>query len=165
MSVDGFIADKNGSVSFLDDFTGNDYGYEKFVDDIDIVVMGRVTYEQILRFGEFPYKTKKCYVFSNDSKNKNRKDEYAEFVDINATEFAKKYSSNDQKVWLVGGGRLIREFLQEYLVDELILFKMPVLLGKGVKLFDDVNINSKNLKLIDLEKYENSTIKEHYIVL
>ncbi len=70
MSLDGFIARKNGSVDWLDKFnnTGEDCGYEKFYDSINAVVMGSSTYKQILGFGEFPYKSKKCFVFSKKIK-------------------------------------------------------------------------------------------------
>lgn len=65
VSLDGVIARPNGDVDWLfTDFTDEDYGYSDFFDSIDVVLMGRKTYEQILEFGEYPYKGKMALIFS-----------------------------------------------------------------------------------------------------
>lgn len=50
-SADGYIAAKNGSVEFLNDFQNIDCGYDEFICDVDIFIMGRKTYEVITSFG------------------------------------------------------------------------------------------------------------------
>ena len=86
-SLDGFIARKNGSVDWLDKFneTGEDYGYKKFLDTVDTLIMGNTTYKQVLGFGEFPYKGKDCYVFSR--KERRNKDDNVTFVKGDVNEF------------------------------------------------------------------------------
>ncbi len=53
MSADGFIADKDGGVGWLDEYatSGEDCGYEKFYKTIDALVFGKNRYEQVLTFG------------------------------------------------------------------------------------------------------------------
>ena len=67
-SLDGFIADKNGSVDFLYKYpepSGEDMGYYNFMSTIDALVMGRKTFETVLGFGvEWPY-TKPVFVTSS----------------------------------------------------------------------------------------------------
>jgi dihydrofolate reductase len=57
-SLDNYIASEDGSIDWL--FSDADYGYAKFYDSIDTILVGRKTYEQSLRFEEYPYKEKKC---------------------------------------------------------------------------------------------------------
>ena len=65
-SVDGYIADANGGVTWLPsgDSNGNDYGYAAFYASVDALLMGRRTYDQVLTFGEWPYPGKPAYVFT-----------------------------------------------------------------------------------------------------
>lgn len=56
-SLDSYIARPSGDITWL--FTDQDYGYSEFFATIDTVLMGRKTYEQVLTFGEYPYKAKK----------------------------------------------------------------------------------------------------------
>ena len=53
MSLDGFIARRDGSIDWLSivERAGEDYGYKHFHDSIDTIVVGRNTYEQVLGFG------------------------------------------------------------------------------------------------------------------
>ena len=57
-SLDGFIADEKGKVDWL--FQTGDYGYKKFLNSVDTLLIGNATYKQILTFGKWPYKGKKC---------------------------------------------------------------------------------------------------------
>ncbi|WP_338778342.1 dihydrofolate reductase family protein [Metabacillus sp. FJAT-52054] len=68
MSLDGYIARENGDIDWLEEAERQgDNGYSELIENIDTVVMGRKTYEQVLGFDmEFPYKGMDCYVFSNE---------------------------------------------------------------------------------------------------
>lgn len=57
-SLDSCIASDNGGIDWL--FSDADYGYAKFYDSIDTILVGRKTYDQSLTFDEYPYKGKKC---------------------------------------------------------------------------------------------------------
>jgi len=147
-SLDGYIARKNGDVDWLPSST--DSGYGAFYKSIDIVVMGKKTYDQILTFGEYPYKGKKSYVFTRD--DALTKDENVEFS-TNIGEFTRKLNSySEENVWLVGGSELVSVFLRDKLIDEIILSVIPIVLGKGIPLFQNVNQDVK-LKLIKTTEY------------
>src|SRR6476646_6661819 len=104
-SLDGYIARTSGAVDWL--FTDQDYGYTEFSDQVDTVLMGRKTYDQVLSFGEYPYLGKKGYVFSRTQPQ--QRDENVEFVSSNWVHFLKQLRQPEgQNVWLVGGSELIR---------------------------------------------------------
>jgi hypothetical protein len=53
VSLDGFIARPNGDLDWLMGEGGEDsaeYGYNEFIADIDVIVMGRKTFEKVLTF-------------------------------------------------------------------------------------------------------------------
>jgi len=146
-SLDGYIARENGDVDWLP--TNTDSGYDNFYKSIDTVIMGKKTYDQILTFGDYPYKGKKSYVFTrNDSLTK---DENVEFAS-NVEEFSRNLVSSKGNIWLVGGSELFSAFLEHKLVDEIILSIIPTVLGKGIPLFQNIN-QEANLKLIKTTEY------------
>jgi dihydrofolate reductase len=66
-SLDGFIAREDGAIDWLPpiDLTGEDYGYQAFMDSVDALVMGRNTYELVLAFEAWPYGNKPVIVLSS----------------------------------------------------------------------------------------------------
>ncbi len=154
-SLDGFIARSNGSVDWLDQFTTEDYGYYKFYRPIKNILMGSTTYKQVLTFGDFPYKGKKSFVFSRASKGK---DDNVTYFKGRAETLLKKL---DGKTWLVGGANIVNQFIKKNLIDEYIIFTMPIILGKGIRLFDDSN-KELNLKLKSSKSYKSGVIEMHY---
>ena len=141
-SLDGYIARPDGSVDWLDeiaqppDGSQEDYGYAEFIAGIGTVLMGRVTYEQVLSFGvAHPYPHTAGYVFSRT--RAGQRDENVEFVDGAALPqfIARLKATSDKHIWLIGGGLLIQEFLRHDLIDRIIVTVMPVILGEGIPLF------------------------------
>lgn len=57
VSLDGFIARKDGSVDWLEHESGaEDYGYRSFIETVDVLAMGRNTFDQVRSFdGNWPY--------------------------------------------------------------------------------------------------------------
>lgn len=163
-SVDGFIAREDGSIDWLNEYENNtktDYGYSEFYASIGTVLMGRKTYEQVLGFGKWPYGDKKVYVFTRQKKPLKR-EENVEFISGNIEEFVRNLKKEaEQDLWLVGGSQLIKEFLKENLIQDFIIFIVPVVLGSGIPLFDHIG---KEIRLVagNLEKYENGLVKIEY---
>ncbi len=137
MSLDGYIARPDGAVDWLDDVEGEgDNGYGEFYSNVGNVVMGRSTYEQVLKLtDEFPYAGKPCYVLSRTYKDKNP---HVTFTDESLDSLIPRLKGNsDGYVWLVGGGQLIRQFLDKKLLDEIELFIIPKMIGEGIPLFPE----------------------------
>jgi len=160
-SLDGFIAREDGSIDWLTEYENNpetDYGYSEFYASIGTVLMGRKTYEQVLRFGEWPYSEKKAYVFTRQKELLHR-EKNVEFVSGNIVEFIRQLKEKtDQDIWLVGGSQLIKKFLRENLVQDMIVFVVPIILGGGIPLFDHIG---KEIRFRSgrVERYENGLVK------
>ena len=156
-SLDGYIARKNGSIDWLPE--SSESSYDAFYKSIDTVIMGKTTYDQVLTFGEYPYKDKKSFVFSKTRKNN---DDNVEFVS-DIEKFVKDgFSGAGKNIWLVGGAKIIASFLKIGVVDEIITTIIPVLLGKGIPLFQNIE-NKINLELVKTEKYDQ-LVDLHYKV-
>ncbi len=160
-SVDGYIARENGAVDWLNFGEGEDYGFHSFFDTVEVVLMGNTTYQQVLSFeGEFPYKGKDVYVFTNDMNKQN--DEYVTFINNKLTKYIEKIKEKANGVcWLVGGGKIAAFFLENKLVDELRLFNIPILLGSGIRLFNDITTESK-LQLDYSKEYQTGVVETVY---
>jgi dihydrofolate reductase len=136
-SADGFIATADGGVAWLSEVAGGgDYGYAEFYAGIEAVVLGRVTYEQVLGFGDWPYAGKAGWVLS-----RRELPSPPAGVTVSALEprefAAQLAASGVERAWLVGGGELAGSFARAGLITRYIVTVMPVLLGAGVKLLGE----------------------------
>ena len=141
-SLDGYIADKNGGIEWLDTFpeiNSIDTGYHTFTAEVDALVMGRLTFEKVLSFGiEWPYK-KPVYVLSNTlDKIPDQLEDKVYLVKGNLTEILAHIHDSGYTSLYIDGGKVIQSFLQENLIDEMIITTIPVLLGDGVPLFSNL---------------------------
>ncbi|MBI2518185.1 MAG: dihydrofolate reductase [Opitutae bacterium] len=134
-SLDGYIARRDGSVDWLPTPSAKeDYGYAKFLERIDALIIGRKTYEQMLTFGAWPYGERKCYVLSR--RWAGQRDVQAEFVGGNIATLLRRIKRQPGRdIWLMGGGESAHAFFEAGLVDEIVLTVIPTLLGEGLSLF------------------------------
>ena len=158
-SLDGYIARTSGEIDWL--FTDGDYGYTEFYDQIDTVLMGRKTYQQVLTFGEYPYPEKKGFVFSKSGQG--TKTNHVEFISGDCQNFIESLrQSPGQHIWIVGGGQLIHEFLRQGWIDELILSIHPIILGSGIPLIiSDPNLEI-SLELTQVKTYPSGLLQVSY---
>jgi dihydrofolate reductase len=156
-SLDGYIAGTDDDISWL--FSDDDYGYSKFLASIDTVLMGRRTYDQVLRMGPFPYSEKECYVFSRTLMGG---DENVEFVNEPVKDFVHDIRERDgSDIWLVGGSELIEAFMNDGLVDEYVVSIHPIVLGEGILLFRS-GFPRQDLELKDNITFPSGLIQVHY---
>jgi dihydrofolate reductase len=158
-SLDGYIARDSGEIDWL--FTDQDYGYTEFYDQVDTLIMGNKTYQQVLSFGEYPYKDKEVFVFSKTESGKA--DNNAKFVNSNWLNFVKILcQSQGNNIWLVGGAQLIHFFLQHRFIDELILSIHPIILGGGIPLIvNDSSLETK-LELKNAKTFDTGLVQMFY---
>lgn len=161
-SLDGYIAGPDDDLSWL--FTDADYGFSNFYSGVDTLVMGRGTYDVIRTFGEWPYADRKTLVVS-------RRADVS--VDTPLTEvFSGELpaliellqSEGCDNVWLVGGGELVRSFLEQGLLDQITVSMHPILLGKGVPLFPG-GFRRTLLLLKDVNSFEGGLVQMTYHVM
>ena len=161
ISMDGYLADKEGGVSFLDGY-GDMQEYEAFLQEVDTVVMGAVTYRQIrteLFPGAWPYQGMKSYVFTS---RPERAEEEITFCSGDACKMVQQWKQQEGKhLWLCGGANLIRPLVEQNLVDEYRLMIVPVLLGGGIPLFSK-GFSSIALKQQRITNYSDGSISMVY---
>ena len=148
MSLDGYIARKNGDVDWLegdDSEPEADIGYDGFYTSIDTVIMGRKTYDQVLTFGDYPYRGTRGYVYTSEKRESN---EDVTFTDEDAGELIARLRDEPGKdIWLVGGAEIIDDFMKKDLIDEYFIAIIPCILGEGIPLFKAGNPETR-LKLL-----------------
>ena len=168
-SLDGFIARENGDLDWLPGMEsgpgGEDYGYKDFMDTVDVLVMGRKTFEKILTFGQWPYGKKPVVVLAN------------RLVDIPKKLASKvihmagppagilgRLATGGAKHVYIDGGRTIQGFLEAGLIQQMIITRVPVLLGRGIPLFGALSRDVK-LRLIATRQFPNGLVQSTYDIL
>lgn len=160
-SLDGYIARTSGEVDWL--FTDSDYGYNEFFAQIDTVLMGSKTYDQVLTFGEYPYKSKESFVFSKTVQVET--DNNVEFVKGNWKGFINTLrQSSGRDIWLVGGAQTIHYFMKHGFIDERILSIHPIILGSGIPLIVNDPSLETALELKDVKTYDSGLLQVTYDV-
>lgn len=150
-SVDGYIATEEGSVSWLSEYENPEYDFNSFYDTVDVCVMGRNTYKQVvteLAPNNWPYKGKETLVLSSHPI------EDPNIQSLNVDELIEVINHIEGKVWVVGGSMLLRFFLENNWIDKMIITTIPILLGKGISLFEKID-NIQKYKIIKVDEYSN----------
>lgn len=140
MSLDGYIAKKDDNIDFLSivETSNEDFGYSDFLQNIDTVIWGRKTFDKVLSFGKgVPHKDKKVYVISATKKGK---EEHAEYYS-NVVDLVKCLKQEEGKdIYCDGGADIVCQLLNHRLFDRIIVSVIPHILGDGIRLFKDRNI-------------------------
>lgn len=168
-SLDGFIARKDNTLSWLD---SNGRVYEPgvsisqeeaatFLKTIDCYVLGSRTYEHALELG-WPYGDTPIIVVTGRKFPSTRNSVEFYSGDLE-TLLYEKLAPRYRNIWLVGGAILSRSFLELGLVDEIRLTIAPVLLGDGLRLFGNMTENRWELK--NVIAYKNGFVELTYSVL
>lgn len=160
MSLDGYIADRDGGVEWLEPFRDLDYGFPGFLDEISTVVMGRRAWEQSFRSRAEVLQGKRVIVLTR--RPVPDAPDYLETSDGGAhTLWAGLRRDNPWDVWVAGGASVVEQFLIADELDEIELFVMPVLLGAGVSLFPGLDTPCP-LRLVDTREYANGVVHMRY---
>lgn len=158
-TLDGFIARSDGAIDFLScvEREGEDYGYAKFFDSIDTLVVGSKTYELALSFPSWPYGGKRVVVMTS----RKRTPKYDEtFFAGTATDLAATLA--DRRRVYVDGGSVIRQFLAEKILTDVTLSILPIMIGRGVRLFDALP-SDVGFRLVDTQSFESGLVQLEYV--
>jgi len=175
-SADGFIATPDGSVDWLHT-AGNtqvimgdqsDMGMKDFMSTIDCIIMGRKTMEVIAAMNltpeQWPYGNIRIIVLSNTLKvpptnMRNKVEMYAGDI----VQLVAKLESSGFKHCYIDGGTIIQAFLNLKLINEITITKAPIILGKGIPLFGNIDTRV-NLKKGSAITFPNDFIQLKYEV-
>lgn len=167
-SLDGFIARPDGGIDWLpglDSDPGENYGYDAFIASIDGLVMGRNSFEKVLEFDEWPY-TKPVIVLSRSldaaSLPENLKGK-VEFSSLAPGELMKSLAVRGWGRVYVDGGRVIQSFLREGLIADMVITRVPVLLGESLPLFGALGGDMK-LSHVETRAYPSGLVQSRYSV-
>lgn len=149
MSLDGYIADDKGGIDWLElPMTEDDTTYEDFYKDVSAVVLGSTTYKQItteLAPDNYPYANVDSYVFSS---KKHEDTEMVKFINGDIIEKIQEIQSlPGDTLWIVGGGSLAKPLIEKNLITDYYIAVMPKILGKGIPLFQEMNMEHLTLHL------------------
>ncbi len=141
VSVDGYIADADGGVGWLDDVehdeADGDMGYSALIESVDAIVMGRKSYETVRGFDvPWPYEIPVIVVSTSTVDIPDELAASVRHLNHSAEELATVLPSQGIMRVYVDGGDTVRRFLRAGLVDRMTLTQIPVLLGTGISLFE-----------------------------
>jgi dihydrofolate reductase len=166
-SLDGFIARLDGSIDWLDAANatlprGEDCGYDAFMAAIDVVVMGRLTFEQVLGFDRWPYDGRRVVVLSRRAlKIPSLLGPGVAHSREPPGELLARLAQEGARHVYVDGGITIRRFMSAGLVDHLTITTIPVLLGNGRPLFGPLP-SDRRLTLLTSRTYTNGFVQSTY---
>lgn len=161
MSLDGYIAKKDGDIGFLDKFNNppEDYGYAEFNKTVDTIIIGRKTYDKVLSFGGPWFYKHKCYVLSSTLKNPNKN---VTFYNGDVRNLIAELRTQEGKnIYCDGGAEVIKQLLNAALVDQITVSIIPVLLGDGIKLFAE-GTPEQELRFVSSQSYEGGLVQVRY---
>lgn len=164
MSLDGYIAKPNDDLNFLKivEKEGEDYGYAEFISQIDTIIIGRKTYDYVLKeIGTSHYDNgqRDVYVITRTEKQKTGR---TTFYTGNITELIDQLKAeNGENIYCDGGAEIINELLKYDLIDEFIISVIPILLGNGTRLFKDGR-PEQTLDFIKSKTFETGLTQLYY---
>lgn len=159
MSIDGYIADKNGDVDWLEgqeEKESNLDSYNDFIKNTDTIIMGWNTYHQIitkLSKDNWIYEQQTCYVVTHREKKSTNN---IIFTDKKPSEIVKTLKKKQGKnIWICGGANTVNQLIKDNLIDEYYISVIPTILGEGIPLFQ--KNRELKLKLIGTKTYNGIT--------
>jgi dihydrofolate reductase len=170
-SLDGFIAREDGDIDWLGAGSGEpsdpseDYGYAAFAGTVDVMVMGRGTYEKVLTFEGWPYGSTKVIVLSSQplvipDHLANR----VEAMSATPQDVVTELTRRGHRHAYVDGGQTIQRFLAAGLLDRLIVTRIPILLGSGLPLFGSLS-GDVRLRHVRTRDYPSGLVQSEYEVI
>lgn len=147
-SLDGCIAGPGHDLSFLheqvpDEQAGGGLGFEAFLAETGALLMGRRTYQVPLDHDAWFYGDRPVLVATHHPLPPAPRGGRARAVQGPIAGLVKeaRAAAGDKDVYL-DGGDLVRQALDAGLVDELCLTFLPVVLGRGIRLWDGLENRS-----------------------
>ena len=166
-SLDGFIARKDGGIDWLpapetrEDGTPEVFGYNEFMDGIDMLVMGRGSFEKVLSFGEWPYKKPVTVLTNKGVSIPENLSQSVRSMSGDPADIVQKLAHQGFQHLYIDGGNTIQQFLRAGLIQKLIISTMPVLIGSGLPLFGELP-NDIKLQDITTTSFPNGIVQSEY---
>jgi len=165
MSVDGFIARHNGDFDFLPEGGGEPHGYAEFIATVDVLVIGRNTFEKVLTLETWPYGDMRVVVLSNRSLDASViRGARVERMCGAPPEIVDRLAASGIQHAYIDGGITVQQFLRAGLIQRLVITRVPVLVGQGIPLFGSLPQDVK-LRHLSTQAYASGLVRSEYEVL
>ena len=166
-SLDGYIARKNDDIDWLTSFSslGEDHGYNTHIAKMDGIIMGRGTYEKVATFDQWYYE-KPVLVLSRSLDPATVPAQLTGKVEFIAATPAEAMDLAASRGWnriYADGGKLIQSFLRAGFVEDLIISRIPILLGDGIPLFGPLEQDIV-LDHLETKSFPSGLVQSHYRV-
>ncbi len=165
MSLDGYLATKDDDLSWLSivEREGEDYGYTAFNESVDTYIVGRATYDVVLKLtgGTFPpAEQHKCYVITRQERaSENGVTFYNGDLE---TLIHQLKSENGKNIYCDGGGQIVKLLMEKNLIDEYRVAIVPIILGEGKRLFLG-GTPRIDLEALPSKQYVSGLVHLHYV--
>lgn len=162
-SLDGFIARADGEIDWLTRFGDADAvdAYNEFIATVDVIVIGRGTFETVLGFPSWPY-DKPVFVLSQTIREvPDRLRTKATMTSLGPSELLEHLSEQGFTAAYIDGGKVIQSFLAADLIDSLIIGTVPVLIGNGLPLFGSLE-RDISFEHVRTSTYPNGLVRSYY---
>lgn len=167
-SMDGFIAREDGGIDWLTELEpppGEDYGYAAFMATVDVLVMGRNTYEKMLTFPEWYYGDKPVVVLTRgELEIPKRLKKTVSTMHADPVAVVAELHQKGARHLYVDGGVTVQGFLNAGLLDQFIITRIAILLGRGIPLFGRTPGDVK-LKHLETQTFSTGFVQSRYDVL
>jgi dihydrofolate reductase len=163
-SLDGFIARPNGDLDWLPEGGGEPHGYDEFIASVDVIVIGRNTFETVLGFEVWPYGNKRVVVLSSRPIDLSVvKGGVVEQMSGPPAEIVTKLAARGYDHLYIDGGITIQGFLRAGLIRRFIITRVPVLIGSGIPLFGSLPRDVR-LRHLATRHYPSGLVQSEYVI-
>jgi len=162
VSVDGFLARPDHKVDFLHTHEQEPHGFEEFYNSVDVVVIGRNTYQFVVSYGEWQYRKKPVVVVSSRLIDFSWiKNGVVEQMSGEPARVVAELEARGYRHAYIDGGVTIQRFLAAGLIDRMTISYVPVLIGSGMPLFGALP-HDIQLRHVATRTYRGGLVQNEY---
>jgi len=163
VSVDGFLARPDDALDFLDAGGQEPHGFTEFIASVDVVVLGRRTFDVVMKLTHLPLygKTPVVVLSNRPLVFPPAKSGAPERMSGEPAEIVKQLESRGFQHVYVDGGITVQRFLAAGLIDRLVITRVPVLVGAGIPLFGALP-RDVTLHHVATRSYKSGLVQSEY---
>ena len=160
VSLDGYVAEADGSVGFLEKYPIEEFDFDSFVDGIGALIMGSTSYVQAVEWG-WMWGDRPTMVLTTRTDLPVPDGADIRFAATPTAAAIRSFSAETPKrLWVFGGGKVVTEGLVGGAIDTLDITLMPEALGSGIPLFSDAYDGP--MQLVESVPYANGAVRLVY---
>src|ERR1700722_2550645 len=164
VTLHGFIAPRNGDYDFLPADGGEPHGYDEFIATVDTILMGRNTFDVVLKLPDWPYGDRRVVVLSHRPLDFSGATGSVEQMCGEPAQIVHQLAASDAKHVYVDGGITVHQFLRAGYIRHRTVTRVLLLIGEGIPLFGHVP-HDINLRHIDTRQYTSGLVTSEYEVI